>query len=491
MITLTYITAKSRIVSPRCEMTLTESYDLVVLGQGASAFAAVTKASDLGVKTAMVGKNATPGTVLGGTCVNVGCVPSKRLLASGEIYSVDGRFDGVRIVERRLDYKLMVQAKDRLIRKLRKERYKDVIGNLNDVTYLNGMASFRNPHEIRAGKRLLTARKVVIATGASTYIPPLPGISSLDCYTNEDALSLPRKPESMLVIGGGPLGVEFAQMYAHFGTKVTLLQKARRILPREEPEVSELLQQHLEGDDIEIHNSTQLMKAERKGEERIIYASIKNRKTRFDAECVLLATGRKPHTERLNLPAAGVRTDERGFVVTNELMQTSNPEAFAAGDVAGEPMLETIAAKEGATAAENALTGSRKKIDYTAIPHAVFTYPQVASVGLTEKEALEKFGDCACRVLNFDAVPKALITEETSGVVKMVIQPKNKRIVGIHLLAPNAADIIHAGVIIIRAGMTNDDVIDTVFTFPTHSESIKLAAQSFYKDVSKLSCCIE
>ncbi len=468
-----------------------DSYDLVVLGQGASAFAAVIKAADLGVKAAMIGKNATHGTLLGGTCVNVGCVPSKRLLVSGETYSVDQRFDGVRILERRLDYDLVVRAKDRLVKKLRKEKYADVIGELDHVIYINEAGSFRNAHEIKAGKRLLKARKVVIATGASTYVPSVPGIEKLDCYTNEDALSLPAKPDSMLVVGGGPLGVEFAQMYAHFGTKVTLLQRAGRIVPREEPEVSDLLKQHLEGEGVEIHTFAELNKAERIGEKRVIHASVRKRRERFEAECVLLATGRRPHTEKLDLSEASVRTDERGFVVVDETMQTSNPDVFAAGDVAGEPMLETIAAKEGATAAENAVTGNQKKIDYTAVPHAVFTYPQVASVGLTEEEAIEKFGACACRVLGFEAVPKALITEETGGVIKMVIRPKTKRIVGIHLFAPNAADIIHAGVLIIRGHMTIDDVIDTVFTFPTHSESIKLAAQSFYKDVTKLSCCIE
>ncbi len=468
-----------------------EVYDLVVLGQGAAAFAAVTKASDLGVKAVMVGKNATPRAVLGGTCVNVGCVPSKRLLVSGEMFSAGDRFEGVRMGERHLNFRLMMKGKDRLVRRLRSERYRDVIGHLNGVTYINEAASFRTPHEIRAGKRLLSTKKVLIATGASTLIPTLPGIEKLDYYTNEDALSLPAKPESMVVIGGGPLGVEFAQMYANFGTKVTLLQRGERILPREEPEISELLRQQFQESGIRIHVSTKLLKAEKKGKENIIYASVKGRRERFEADSVLFATGRKPHTEELNLSAAGVRTDERGFVLVDESMQTSSPDVFAAGDVLGEPMLETVAAKEGAIAAENALAGSQKKIDYVAIPHAVFTYPQVASVGLTEEEALEKFGACSCRILSFEAVPKAMITEETGGVIKMVIRPKTHEIVGIHLLAPNAAEIIHAGVMILRAHMTIDDVIDTVFTFPTLSESIKLAAQSFYKDVSKLSCCVE
>jgi mercuric reductase len=471
-------------------VTLTEKYDLVVLGQGAAAFAAVTKASDLEAKAVMVGRNATPGAVLGGTCVNVGCVPSKRLLVSGEMYSAGDRFEGVS-VERHLDFRLMMKGKDRLVGRLRNEKYRDVLGHLDGVSYVNESASFRTSHEIRAGKRLLSAKKVLIATGASTLIPTLPGVEKLNYYTNEDALSLRAKPESMVVIGGGPLGVEFAQMYANFGTKVTLLQRGERILPREEPEVSELLRRQFEESGIGIHVSSKLLRAEKKGRKSIIYAGVKGRRERFEADSVLFATGRKPHTEELNLSAAGVRTDERGFVLADESMQTSSPDVFAAGDVVGEPMLETVAAKEGATAAENAIAGNRKKVDYSAIPHAVFTYPQVASVGLTEEETLEKFGTCSCRVLSFEAVPKAMITEETGGVIKMVIRPKTHEIVGIHILAPNAAEIIHAGVMIIRAHMTIDDVIDTVFTFPTFSESIKLAAQSFYKDVSKLSCCTE
>lgn len=224
---------------------------------------------------------------------------------------------------------------------------------------------------------------------------------------------------------------------------------------------------------------------------KLAWAQIAGRRKEFEAEQILFATGRTPNTDHLSLENAGVELDENGFVKVNEEMKTSAPEVWAAGDVIGEPMLEAIAAKEGAVAVNNAIGSSKKRINFDEVPSAVFTYPEVASVGLTEAEANRRGIKCACGILPLDLVPKAHVMGDTRGLVKLVADTESKRVVGLHILSPHAADLIHEGVLAVKFGLTIDDIVDTVHVFPTLSEGIKLAAQSFYKDVGNLSCCTE
>jgi mercuric reductase len=213
----------------------------------------------------------------------------------------------------------------------------------------------------------------------------------------------------------------------------------------------------------------------------------------LEAEELLMATRRKPNTQGLHLENAAVRLrPSDGAVIVGSEIHTSAPKIWAGGDVIGEPMLETLAAKEGATAADNALTGSHEKIDFLSVPSAIFTSPQVASVGLTEKQAVERYGVCDCRTLEIKEVPKAVIVNETKGLIKMVVNPdEDNRIVGVHILAEKVADIIHEAVMAVRYRATVDDIIDTVHVFPTMTEAIKLVSTAFKHDVAKLTCCAE
>jgi pyruvate/2-oxoglutarate dehydrogenase complex dihydrolipoamide dehydrogenase (E3) component len=277
----------------------------------------------------------------------------------------------------------------------------------------NQFAEFLSNNEAKASNRRIKASKFLIATGARARPVEVAGLESVGYLTNEEALDLKELPDSLIVIGGRTLGLEFAQMFAHFGTKVTVLQRSDAILPEDEP-------------------------------------------------------------------------------VSDE-MQTSVSNIWAAGDVTGEPMLEALAAKEGAVAVHNAFGNAKKKkrINKNEIPSAVFTYPEVARVGLTEKETNKRGIRCNCQVLALNLVPKAQIIGDTRGLVKLVVDWDTKKIVGVHMIAPHAADLIHEGVLAVKFGLTIDDIIDTVHMFPTISEGIKLAAQSFYKDVGALSCCTE
>jgi mercuric reductase len=339
---------------------------------------------------------------------------------------------------------------------------------------------------------MLTAKQFIIATGSSASVPKFRGIEDVDYLTNIEALSLKEKPSSMIVVGGRALGLEFAQMYSRFGTKVTLLQRSEMIIPEQEPEISAGLHRYLTEEGIEIVTGVNLKEAWQKNGSKFVKTSVNGKERTFETEQLLMATGRKPNTADLHLENAGVKVRQDGAIVVNSEMHTSVPHIWAGGDVVGEPMLETLAAKEGATAAENALAGSHKKVDLLSVPSAIFTSPQVASIGITEKQMMQKYGYCSCRTLGMDKVPKALTVNDTKGLIKMAVDPKKKnRIVGAHILSSIAADMIHEAVMAVKYKLTIDDIIDTVHVFPTMSEAIKLVATSFKQDVSKLSCCAE
>ena len=463
-------------------------FDLVILGSGSAAFGAAIKASEHDAKVAMIEK----GTI-GGTCVNVGCVPSKNLLRAGELryYDSNRDFPGIQPGRTTLEFRRVMEQKDQVVRGLRKEKYSGVLKSLPSAKLFHGKARFVSKTRVKVNGINVDGRKFIVATGSSPRIPPVPGIDKVDYLTNVEALSLKDKPDSMVILGGRALGLEFAQMYSHMDTEVTVLQRSERIIPEEEPEISDALRKYLEEEGTRIKTGVQVKRVDEKNGEKIVVATADGVEFEARGDELLLATGREPNTKQLGLEAVGVRLREDGAVKVNREMQTTASHVWAAGDVIGEPMLETIAAKEGATAAENALRGSHRKIDFLPVPKAVFTSPQVASVGLTDKEANEKGYKCACRTVEMNKVPKAITIRETRGLIKMVAENSTGRILGVHILSDNAADIIHEGVLAVKYRLTVDDIIDTVHVFPTMAESTKLAAMSFRKDLENLSCCAE
>ncbi len=470
-----------------------EEFEYVIIGQGSAAFAAAIKANDLGVKTAMVGNNATPGAQLGGTCVNVGCVPSKRMITvAAFLHEIrQNRFAGIDAKIGSIKYKEVVDEKDRLVEKFRAEKYKDVLGGLENVSYIGEFGSFIDKGTIKAGKRELQAKYVLLAPGARAQIPKVKGVEGAKYLTNEEALSLKELPESMIVVGGRALGLEFAQMFSRFGTKVTVLQRSERILPNWEPEISTHLQRYLEEEGIKVITNAAVKEVSGSSGTKSVSIEIAGKPAIFEAEQLLFATGRMPNVEKLNLHAAGVELDDKGFIKIDTKMKTSAKGIYAAGDVTGQPMLETLAAKEGSVATANIFENAGKEINLNEVPNAVFTDPEAAMVGSVEEDLIKNGIRCACNPIPFEFVPKASIIGNTKGVIKILIDGKTKVIRGVHILAPHAADLIHEGVLAVKYKLTIDDIIDTVHVFPTLSESMKLASQAFYKDLGGLSCCTE
>lgn len=468
-------------------VAIVKELDLVILGAGSAGFAAAIKASELGKKFAII-ENGT----IGGTCVNVGCVPSKHLLYVGDFYyySKNHSFRGIMVPSTSVNFSEIIRQKDDVVLALRKSKYIDVLESLPSATFIRGKGVFISKSEVKVDNEVLKAEKFVIATGSSPFIVPIKGIDKIDYLTSVEVLNLNHVPGSMIVIGGRALALEFAQMYAHFGTKVTILQRSLYILPEDEPEVSEELARCLGKEDIQIYTGVQIDEVNERGRIKTVSCRINGLERVFEAEQILMATGRKPNTEDLGLEKAGVET-KNGFVQINEYLQTTNLNVYAAGDCASSIMLETLAAKMGNVAVRNAFENANLRTNQKEIPSVVFTNPQVAKVGYTEEEYSAKTHACACRTVPMSFVPKAQVINDTRGVIKMVIDPKTLKIVGVHIVSPMTAEMIHEATLAIKFGLTIDDIIDTVHVFPIMSEAIKLAAQSFRKDISKLSCCVE
>ncbi|MDC4207004.1 MAG: mercury(II) reductase (plasmid) [Candidatus Manganitrophus sp.] len=462
-------------------------FDLVILGGGSGAFAAAIKARELDQSVALIERDR-----LGGTCVNRGCVPSKNLLKAGEdfYYHRGAHFPGIRHGEGRFNFEEVMAQKRQIVQKEQKGKYADVISHLG-ITYIPGMGRFVSDREIEVNGERVAGRKFIIATGAKPAIPPIEGIEAVDVLTSATALELESPPESMVILGGGYVGLEFAQMYHRFGSRVILLEMKPRILAEHEESISERLTQYLREEGIEIITGANVTRVQPRGKMKIITAEIDGKERTFEGEALLVGVGISPNSREIGLERAGVEVTQKGYIQVDDEMRTTNENIYAVGDVASKIALETVAASQGSMAAENALTGSHHTFDYLSVPRAVFTHPEVASVGLTEKKAEEMGIECSCRGLEFKVVPKADLIHETKGYIKMVIEAKSERVIGVHILASGAADLIHAAVMAVKFKHTIRDIRSTLFVFPTLSESIKLVAQSFTKDVANLSCCIE
>ncbi|MBI2004625.1 mercury(II) reductase [Patescibacteria group bacterium] len=474
-----------------------QEFNLIIIGGGAGAFASAIRANELKAKTAII----NDGLPLGGTCVNVGCVPSKTLLWAGEIlhHAKHHGVAGVELEVKSFDFQKVVQDELSLVDKLRQEKYEKVLKSLEYVTLVEGKATFVSENEVevtrstssgQAGEKL-SAEKFIIAAGSTANVPEIEGIKEVGFVSHIEALRLPRQPKELVIIGAGPLGLEFAQMFSRFGTKVTILQRGDSIFPHSEKTLTDRLAEVLSKEGITIKTNVEVKSARKENDKKIISYLVNGKSEEVSGDEILLAAGKTPNTQGLGLDLAGVEVDKRQAVIVNQNFQTSNKNIFAVGDVTSGPLrLESTAGREGTLAAENALKDAQLFIDYHTVPYAIFTDPQLAGVGFTEDEQMKQMGVCACRTVSLADVPKAIITHRTEGMIKMAIHPHTKQILGVHILAPNASELIAEAMMLIKNKNTIDDVVNSLPMFPTLSEAIKIVALSFTKDISKLSCCI-
>jgi len=459
--------------------------DLLVLGAGSAAFAAAIRGRDAGYRVAL----AEAGT-LGGTCVNVGCVPSKALLAAGAAYWAAGHhpFAGITTSAGRVDLAALVAQKDDLVDALRQEKYADLV-DAYGFEVLRGHAAFTGPDTVEVAGRAIRPGAVLIATGASPAAPPIPGLAEAGYLTSTTALDLKAVPRRLAVIGANAIGLELGQFFLHLGSAVTFLDVADRITPFEEPEVSQALAGVLAGQGATIHAPAQVRAVERDGDVRRVRAIAGGTETVIDADEVLVATGRAPNTAGLGLEAAGVATSARGAVVVDAQLHTTNPRVWAAGDVTGAPQFVYVAAYQGALAAGNALLGESQEADLAGLPRVIFTSPPAAGAGLTEAQARTAGYQVTISVLPATAVPRALVNHDTSGVTKLVADAATGALLGASVVGEGAGDVIQSAVLAIRRHLTAAELAATFHPYLTTAESLKLAAQAFTRDVARLSCC--
>jgi mercuric reductase len=462
-----------------------DQYDLVVIGAGSAGFSAAITAAELGASVALIGH----GTI-GGTCVNTGCVPSKNLIRVTEsLHHVKSvmRFAGIEAEGRIVDWRAVVRQKNELVLALRRAKYIDLLPGYNTVAYLEGRARLATGG-VALGDDLVKAGKVIIATGASPLLPPIPGIECVPYLTSTTALEIERLPTSLLVIGGGYIGCELGQMFARAGVRVAIADIVP-ILSLGEPEISAALADYFRGEAIAVHENVKTRAIRKTANGIALDISVNGKDEVLEAEQVLVTTGRRPNTAGMGLEEAGVALLPSGGVKVDDRMRTTRPGVYAAGDVTGRDQFVYMAAYGAKLAAENALNGDGKRYDATAMPSIVFTDPQVASVGLTEKQARKIGCSVKTSVLPLDYVPRALAARDTRGLIKLVADATSGKLLGAHILAPEGADSIQTAVLAIKFGLTVEQLGETIFPYLTTVEGLKLAAQTFTKDVATLSCC--
>ena len=482
-----------------------EAFDLVIPGSGSAAFAAAIRAKELG-KTAVMTEMRT----LGGTCVNRGCLPSKNLIEAARLVydTAHPRYPGLAPAQLGIDFPLLVAQKDEIIHEYRHQHYASLIDEAdeegpNPIQVVQGRAVFVDPHTVEVTApdgtlHQLTGDQVLIATGSSPLIPSIPGLADTpyltsDLLPSQEEMELTELPRSLIIIGGGYIALELGQMFARFGTDVTILERSGRILKDYEPEISLALTDILREEGIRIITHARVRQVSGDSGEVQVTAEIRGQERHLQASKLLVATGRSPNTDGIGLERAGVQLDNQGAVMVDAYLRTSVPHIWAAGDVIGRETQSQVAtpvgAHDGGIAASNALAGTNRRVDHTVIPRTIFTDPQVAVVGLTDEEANARGIACQCNTIPLSVVPRAGAIRDTRGVIKMVLERPTRRVVGVSMLGVNAGEVIHEAAMAIRFGATTDDFIDMIHVYPTMAEALKIVAISFTKDVYKLSCC--
>jgi len=449
-----------------------ERLDLVVIGAGPGGYVAAIRAAQLGMRVACVEKE----KALGGTCLNIGCIPSKALLDSSELYWQARRglaVHGIRASGVELDLAAMMARKDKVVRGLTQ----GVAGlfKKNRVEWVSGTARLAGPGRVQVGERTLETARVLLATGSEPM--PLRGLAfdGERIVTSTEALALAGVPQRMLVIGAGAVGLELGSVWSRLGAQVTVVEFMDEIVPTMDRGMATQLRRALERQGIGFRLETSATAAERTARGVRVTLEAKGQRGDEEADVVLVAIGRRPYLAGLGATEVGVALDERGRVRVNERFETSVPGVFAIGDAIAGPMLAHKAEEEGIAAVE-LMAGVAGHVNYDAIPSVVYTAPELASVGLSEEEAARRGVAVAVGAFPFMANGRARCLGETDGGVKVLADAKTDRIVGLHILGPRASDLIAEAAVAVEFGASAEDVARSVHAHPTLPEAIKEAA---------------
>ncbi|GIL12780.1 MAG: mercuric reductase [Chloroflexota bacterium] len=461
-------------------------FDLLVIGGGSGGFAAAITAAELGKRVALI----NTGTI-GGTCVNVGCVPSKTLIRTAEAWHKAGHhpFQGVHTAQVSLDWSVVRTQKDALVSSLRQSKYVDVLAAYPDITVIEGRATFQTDGSVRVNDNTYRASRYIVTTGAHPRMYPFPGLEEAAPLNSTMLMELDHLPKSLIILGGRAVALELGQTMARLGTEVLILQRSLRLVPEHEPEIGRAIQGYFEDEGIGVLTGVTIDRLSREGDTRVVHARLMGQSREFRADQILLALGRQSNTAGMGLEQVGVQLDQNGAIIVNEYQQTTNPIIYAAGDVSTNPEYVYVAAAAGATAARNAVGGEQRPLDLSALPGVIFTDPQIATVGLTEAAARHAGYEVESHAVPLEYVPRALAARDTRGLIKLVADRATEKILGVHLVAAEGGEVIQTATVAVKFGLTVADLTGTLFPYLTQVEGLKLAALSFTKDIAKLSCC--
>lgn len=457
-----------------------KKYDLIIIGGGVAGLVSASGAARLGARVALIDK-----VSLGGDCLRTGCVPTKRLVQSAKVAAIvkrAGEF-GVDVGSYGVNFPKVMESMRRI---------QGMIGEHDDperfrkmgVNVIFGGGRFIDPHTFEVNNERFTGRKFIIATGSGPVMLPIPGLKESGALTNETALELPSLPEAITILGAGPIGIEFAQVFARLGSKVTVIEKAEQILPREDKEVSDILFKILVSEGIKIDVCTEIKEVRRNGGRRTIYASCPTGDKVYDTGEVMIAIGRSPNVAGLNLEAAGVAYDARKGIQVDESLRTSAGHIYACGDVIGQYAFTHVAEYHAGIALSNALIPFvKRRVDYRVVPWTTFTDPELGRVGLTEAEARAKYGDRNVKVYRFyfNEVDRAVIEGEGVGIVKLVCD-RRARILGAHILGPHGGELLHEYVLAMQQNIPITKISRTIHVYPTSSQAVKRASDRYYQE---------
>ena len=478
------------------EMATTAKFDLVILGSGSTAFAAALRAQEFG-KTAVM----TEERAIGGTCVNRGCLPSKNLIEAAKIIhdARHPRYPGLTRAKINFDFRKLIEQKDDLIRSYREKKYEGLAGG--QFTIEKGQVQFVDPHTVQVDGKRFTAEKILIATGSQPVVPDIDGLGDVpyltsDLLTNDEPMEMIELPRSLIVIGGGYIALELGQMFCRFGVEVTILERNDRLLVHSyEPAIGQVIGEILEREGIKIITNASATSVRQDGNSVAICVRAGDKAGELHAEKLLVATGRRPSSDKIDIEKSGVEVTERGEVHVDEFLRTNVSHIFAAGDVigreTGSQMATPVGSQDGGIAVHNAFSGELRAVNRRIIPRTIFTDPQIATVGMTEEEARSAGRRCWCSTVPMSLVPRAGAIRDTAGMIKMVADDDTEEVLGVSMVGNSAGEVIHEAAMAMRFHAKIQDFIDMLHVYPTMAEALKIGAISRRKDPAKLSCCAE
>jgi len=439
---------------------------------------------------------------VGGTCVNRGCLPSKNLIEAARLLydARNPRYPGLRPCPMEMDFAALIRQKDEVVHSYRQKKYESLVGG--NIQVERGHVQFADPHTVEVGGKTLTGKSVLIATGSRPARADIDGLDRVpyltsDLLTVDEPTELQQLPKSLLIVGGGYIALELGQMFSRFGAAVTILERSDQLLAHGfEPQVGRTIGEILSAEGIQVIVRASVRSVRQDRGEIVATASVAGKDREYRAERLLIATGRRPNTDNIAIERAGVKVGATGEIEVDEHLRTTVPHIFAAGDVigrqTGSQMATPVGSHDGGIAARNALArGAMKAVDHRVIPRAVFTDPQIAVVGLTEREGIAAGHDCWCNTLPMSLVPRAGAIRDTRGIIKMVADVRTNEVLGVSMVGHSAGEVIHEAAMALRFRAKIQDFIDLLHVYPTMAEALKIVAISRCKDPATLSCCAE